>query len=154
MLEWKKPLAHSFQYSLLSPVFASPGLKVIITILIITRPFLLRLHSRGDILGHICSYTWVSHSSGRGNMIETKFRILTYLLLQIARPGLVMWASICLCFLASLLLSVLGASSSALLFTGTGLLGVGMASIFATGFLWTEQRITVTSKVSCTWHCK
>ena len=30
----------------------------------------------------------------------------------------------------------------------TGLMGVGVASIFATGFLWTEQRITITSKVS------
>ena len=59
-----------------------------------------------------------------------------------------MWASVFLCLLASLLLSAMGSSSPALLFTGTGLLGVGMASIFATGFLWTEQRITVTSKVS------
>ena len=58
-----------------------------------------------------------------------------------------MWTSISLCLLSSLLLSLLGSSSPALLYIATGLLGAGMASIFATGFLWTEQRIAVTSKV-------
>ena len=33
------------------------------------------------------------------------------------------------------------------LYAGTAMMGVGMASIFATGFLWVEQRITITSKV-------
>merc|ERR1711997_33051 len=75
-------------------------------------------------------------------------RGLAILLAMIARPGLVMWTSISLCLLSSLLLSILGASSPALLYTATGLLGAGMASIFATGFLWTEQRIAVTSKIS------
>ena len=79
---------------------------------------------------------------------DIRDRILTFLRSQFAKPGLVMWTSVCLCLLASLLLSALGSSSPALLFTGTGLMGVGSASIFATGFLWTEQRITVTSKVS------
>ena len=45
------------------------------------------------------------------------------------------------------LLSALAASSPLALYLGTALLGLGMASIFATGFLWVEQRITITSKV-------
>ena len=47
----------------------------------------------------------------------------------------------------SVLLSALAASSPVALYSGTALLGLGMASIFATGFLWVEQRITITSKV-------
>jgi hypothetical protein len=33
------------------------------------------------------------------------------------------------------------------LYLGTALLGVGMASIFATGFLWVERRMTVTARI-------
>ena len=47
----------------------------------------------------------------------------------------------------AVLLSALAASSPLALYLGTALLGLGMASIFATGFLWVEQRITITSKV-------
>ena len=55
----------------------------------------------------------------------------------------------------AVLLSALAASSPLALYLGTALLGLGMASIFATGFLWVEQRITITSKVSYTHysHC-
>ena len=47
----------------------------------------------------------------------------------------------------AVLLSALAASSPLALYLGTALLGLGMASIFATGFLWVEQRIIITSKV-------
>ena len=30
---------------------------------------------------------------------------------------------------------------------GTALLGIGMASIFATGFLWVERRMKVTARI-------
>ena len=50
----------------------------------------------------------------------------------------------------AVLLSALAASSPLALYLGTALLGLGMASIFATGFLWVEQRITITSKVPYT----
>ena len=53
----------------------------------------------------------------------------------------------------AVLLSALAASSPVALYLGTALLGLGMASIFATGFLWVEQRITITSKVSIHSHC-
>ena len=65
----------------------------------------------------------------------------------VARPALVMWSSFSLCLIGSAVLSVWGGQSSLVLYLGTATLGVGMASIFATGFLWTEQKISVTSKV-------
>ena len=75
-------------------------------------------------------------------------RGLAVLLAIIARPVLVMWSSFILCLLGSTLLSVWAGQSSLVLYIGTAVLGVGMASIFATGFLWAEQKITVSSKVS------
>ena len=33
------------------------------------------------------------------------------------------------------------------LYVGTALLGIGMASIFATGFLWVERRMKVTARI-------
>ena len=53
----------------------------------------------------------------------------------------------------AVILSALAASSPLALYLGTALLGLGMASIFATGFLWVEQRITITSKVPIHSHC-
>ena len=75
-------------------------------------------------------------------------RGLAVLLAIIARPVLVMWSSFILCLLGSTILSVWAGQSSLVLYIGTAVLGVGMASIFATGFLWAEQKITVSSKVS------
>ena len=77
-------------------------------------------------------------------------RGLAVVLAIIARPVLVMWSSFLLCLLGSTILSVWAAQSSLVLYIGTTVLGLGMASIFATGFLWAEQTITVTSKVSAT----
>jgi len=66
----------------------------------------------------------------------------------IAKPGVIMWSSFVTCIVGSVLLSVWAQSSSVALYIGTALMGIGMASIFATGFLWVEQRMTVTNKVS------
>ena len=66
----------------------------------------------------------------------------------VAKPALVMWGSYAVCILGAILLSIFANSSSAVLYFGTALMGIGMASIFATGFLWMEQRIAITSKVS------
>ena len=75
-------------------------------------------------------------------------RGLAVLLAIIARPALVMWSSFSLCLLASIVLSVWASQSSLVLYLGTAVLGLGMASIFLTGFLWAEQKISVTGKVS------
>ena len=101
-------------------------------------------------------------------------RGLAIILAIIAAPGLVMWGSYGLCLLGSVLLSVFAnqnwqvtletseqytcsmfyvlcsiteINDYQVLYAGTAMMGVGMASIFATGFLWVEQRITITSKV-------
>ena len=75
-------------------------------------------------------------------------RGLAVLLAIIARPVIVMWSSFILCLLGSTILSVWAGQSSLVLYLGTAVLGVGMASIFATGFLWAEQKISVTGLVS------
>ena len=75
-------------------------------------------------------------------------RGLAVLLAVVASPAIVMWSSFTLCLLASTILSVWAGDSSLVLYIGSAVLGVGMASIFATGFLWTERKITVTSKAS------
>jgi len=75
-------------------------------------------------------------------------RGLAILLAIVAKPALVMWGSYAVCILGAILLSIFANSSSAVLYFGTALMGIGMASIFATGFLWMEQRIAITSKIS------
>jgi len=65
----------------------------------------------------------------------------------IAKPGVIMWGSFITCIAGSLLLSSMAQTSIMIIYTGTAMMGVGMASIFATGFLWVEQRMAVTNKV-------
>ena len=72
---------------------------------------------------------------------------LAILLAIVAQPGLIMWGSYSVCIIGAAVLSTMADYSSTALYIGTSLMGVGMASIFATGFLWTEQIMTVTSKV-------
>ena len=56
-------------------------------------------------------------------------------------------SSVSVCFTGCVVLSVWAEDSYLALYLGVAMLGLGMASIIATGFLWTEQRITVSSKV-------
>jgi len=81
---------------------------------------------------------WGSFAATRG---------LAIFIAIIAKPGLIMWSSFFTCIIGSVTLSVWAQSSATALYLGTALMGVGMASIFATGFLWVEQRMTVTSRV-------
>ena len=75
-------------------------------------------------------------------------RGLAILLAIVAQPGLIMWGSYSVCIIGAAVLSTMADYSSTALYIGTSLMGVGMASIFATGFLWTERRISISSKVS------
>ena len=75
-------------------------------------------------------------------------RGLAILLAIVAQPGLIMWGSYSVCIIGAAVLSTMAHYSSTALYIGTSLMGVGMASIFATGFLWTERRISISSKVS------
>ena len=56
--------------------------------------------------------------------------------------------SFLLCAAASAGLLLLAERSPAALYISVAALGAGMASIFASGFLWAEQRMTVTNKVN------
>ena len=74
-------------------------------------------------------------------------RGLAIALSVVATPTMVMWASYGLCLLGSVLLTIFANSTSAILYLGTAVIGIGMASIFGTGFLWMEQIIKINSKV-------
>ena len=81
---------------------------------------------------------WGTFSATRG---------LAIFIAIVAAPGLIMWSSFLTCIVGSVSLSFWAQSSAAALYIGTAAMGIGMASIFATGFLWVEQRMTVTNKV-------
>ena len=66
----------------------------------------------------------------------------------IAKPEIIMWSSFATCIIGTVILSSYAGSSALILYIGTSLMGIGMASIFATGFLWVEKRMTVTNKIS------
>ena len=74
-------------------------------------------------------------------------RGLAIALSVIATPSMVMWTSYGLCLLGSLLLTLFANYSSIFLYFGTAIMGIGMASIFGTGFLWMEQIMEINSKV-------
>ena len=65
----------------------------------------------------------------------------------VASPNLIMWGSFAISGVGAIGLAVWGESYPEALYLGAGLLGVGMASIFATGFLWVERRMVVTSRI-------
>ena len=75
-------------------------------------------------------------------------RGVAILLAIVAKPNLVIWSSYSSCLVGTLLLTFLANTSSTCLYLGTALMGLGIASIYATGFLWMEQRIKITSQVS------
>ena len=74
-------------------------------------------------------------------------RGLAIALSVVATPTMVMWTSYGLCMLGSVLLTIFANSSPAILYSVTAVMGVGMASIFGTGFLWMEQIMKINSKV-------
>lgn len=62
-------------------------------------------------------------------------------------PSIIMAASFLCCMVGSICLAIWGQSALIALQVGTGALGVGAASIYATGLLWFEQRVAVTNKI-------
>ena len=86
----------------------------------------------------VAAVFWGTFAASRG---------LAILLAIVAKPGFVMWSSYSLCLVGSVLLGIFANESNTILYIGTALMGIGMASIFATGFLWLEQRIAISSKV-------
>ncbi len=50
--------------------------------------------------------------------------------------------------IGSLILCIAAQSSIYVLYIGSALIGIGMASTFATGFVWTEKHLLVTNRIS------
>ena len=62
-------------------------------------------------------------------------------------PEIIMVFSFTACLVGSSLLSFLGDSSAEALYICSGVMGVGMASVYATGLLWLEKRVEITNKI-------
>jgi len=62
-------------------------------------------------------------------------------------PEIIMIFSFITCLVGSVLLSILGDTSTAVLIVGSGLMGVGMASVYATGLLWLERRVEISNRI-------
>jgi len=65
----------------------------------------------------------------------------------VASPNMIMWTSFTISGIGSTILCIWGDTYPEALYVGTALLGIGMASIFATGFLWVERRMKVTARI-------
>merc|ERR1711971_49305 len=65
----------------------------------------------------------------------------------VASPNIIMWTSFTISGIGSIILCIWGDTYPEALYVGTALLGIGMASIFATGFLWVERRMKVTARI-------
>jgi len=65
----------------------------------------------------------------------------------VASPNMIMWTSFTISGIGSIILCIWGDTYPEALYVGTALLGIGMASIFATGFLWVERRMKVTARI-------
>ena len=63
-------------------------------------------------------------------------------------PEIIMVFSFTTCLVGSVLLSILGDTSIVVLYVASGLMGVGTASVYATGLLWLERRVQISNRIS------
>merc|ERR1712142_66079 len=75
------------------------------------------------------------------------FRALLIPLSTLASPVVVLWSSLSVLGLGTMLLSIMAEYSIVLLKVGVALVGAGVASLFASGMLWLRSVIPVTNRV-------
>lgn len=75
-------------------------------------------------------------------------RFISIFIAHFFNPTSMLFLNLGLCSLGSISLCIGAQTSLTVLYVGSAILGVAMASTFATGFLWTESRLTVTHKIS------
>jgi len=64
------------------------------------------------------------------------------------KPEIIMVFSFATCLVGSVMLSILGDTSIVVLYVASGLMGVGTASVYATGLLWLERRVQISNRIS------
>lgn len=75
-------------------------------------------------------------------------RFISIFIAHFFNPTSMLVFNLGLCSVGSISLCIGAQSSLVILYLGSAILGVAMASTFATGFLWTESRLTVTHKIA------
>ena len=63
-------------------------------------------------------------------------------------PTVMLVFNLGVCTVGSVALCIAGQTNVYILYVGSALLGIGMASTFATGFVWTERHLLVTNRIS------
>lgn len=138
--EEKSPYTKYFIVTIMSiMIFFSIGMEVAFGTYISVFAVESDLHFTRPQGADVTAIFWGTFAATRGVAI---------LLAIVAKPNLVIWSSYSSCLVGTLLLTFLANTSSTCLYLGTALMGLGIASIYATGFLWMEQRIKITSQIS------
>jgi FHS family Na+ dependent glucose MFS transporter 1 len=94
-------------------------------------------------------------STSTANYITTTFwasfavaRFVAIFVAHFTNPTAMLIFNLCSTALGSMTLCIAGQTDATILYVGSALIGVGMASTFATGFLWTETHLLVTNRIS------
>ena len=75
-------------------------------------------------------------------------RFVSIFVAHFSNPTTMLVVNLGLSTTGSIILCSAGQSSELVLYMASALIGIGMASTFATGFLWTETRMVVTNRIA------
>ena len=88
---------------------------------------------------YITTAFWAAFAAGR---------FVAIFVAHFANPTIMLIFNMGSTALGSVALCIAGQTDVSILYTGSVLVGIGMASTFATGFLWTETHLLVTNRIS------
>jgi len=111
--------------------------------------------SYGQFLATFALKSQLKLSISTANYVTTTFwgsfaatRFISIFVAHFFKPMSMLILNLGLCTLGSISLCIGAQSSLTVLYVGSAILGLAMASTFATGFLWTESHLTVTHKIA------
>ncbi|XP_057367687.1 uncharacterized protein LOC130688697 [Daphnia carinata] len=94
-------------------------------------------------------------ATSTANYITTTFwasfaaaRFVAIFVAHFTNPTIMLIFNLCCTAMGSMTLCIAGQTDVSILYVGSALVGIGMASTFATGFLWTETHLLVTNRIS------
>lgn len=88
---------------------------------------------------YITTTFWVSFAAAR---------FVAIFVAHFTNPTIMLIFNLCCTAMGSTTLCIAGQTDVSILYVGSAMVGVGMASTFATGFLWTETHLLVTNRIS------
>lgn len=88
---------------------------------------------------YITTTFWVSFAAAR---------FVAIFVAHFTNPTIMLIFNLCCTAMGSTTLCIAGQTDVSIIYVGSAMVGVGMASTFATGFLWTETHLLVTNRIS------